>query len=526
MGLLFSMATISCTIKPGANAGKPLSAEKGNTVANQAFIRTREVISYPPNSGYWNEMAPDVKHRHFIPYWSEPQLRRHMEMLKAFGFNSIQISITPQAANNAGVDQQEWVTRTRFLCRAARELGMSVSQFIWGTCVSNDQRGYRNLDWHKPEDRARLEEEYRRAAEFAPYVERVITHWNDPGGPACKDCTTDTVVEMHNAILAAFRAQNPRVRGALSTWFMRPGQLWPGYEGPGKLALHPKLDRDTDIALGLMNYGADGASPDFAAKLKVDDLQEIMAARRQAGVWGWYTTDVEILPSLHVHTGLLQNYFRNLPEQTRTMVSWHSLDDNCHGLNMQNLYVAGKLMQDPTLDAGKLLDEFARGFVGPSNAAALAAALRAVEQARTRSRRYEIEVEDPADRLHAEKKDRRTLPPVWLNETGLAVDAALRGLETVTLDPGFRTVWPVTMEPAEYLAELKAHLAAIRQMVSFLAGVDKIKRMKADGASAEELRQAVDALPQVTYDPAHTAGLEPAAYRQKLASVKKLVEQK
>ena len=116
--------------------------------------------------------------------------------------------------------------------------------------------------------------------------------------------------------------------------------------------------------LGLMNYGADGDNLDFAGELKAAELEGVAAAGRQAGVWGWYTADNEINPALHVRTAVLQNYFRSLPPGTRTQLAWHSLDDNFPGLSMQNLYVAGKLMQDPSLDAQELLEEFCRGIRG------------------------------------------------------------------------------------------------------------------------------------------------------------------
>ena len=235
---------------------------------------------------------------------------------------------------------------------------------------------------------------------------------------------------------------------------------------------------------------------------------------------GWYTTDNEINPGLHVRTAVLQQYFRNLPPAARQHLAWHSIDDNFAGLNMQNLYVAGKLMQDPSLDAGTLLAEFVHGFVGAANAPAVTAALRAIELARTRSLLYHATVED-AVAPEGARNVHKTLPAAWLDETTSAVEAAIAGLHSVTLPPDFQPAWPVTMEPAEYLRELQAHLAAIRQMLAFLHGVRDIERLQAGGATAEELEAAINALPTVEYDPAHTAGLEAQVYQQQLAALKK-----
>jgi hypothetical protein len=227
------------------------------------------------------------------------------------------------------------------------------------------------------------------------------------------------------------------------------------------------------------------------------------------------------MASMFVRTEVMQNYFRNLPPQVRTKLEWHIIDDNFSGLNMQNLYVAGKLMQDPSLDAQKLLEEFSRGFVGEANAPAVTAALRAIEQARTRSLLYNAKVEDALAPASGAKGT--PLPPRWLDDATTAVDAAIAGMKTVKLAPDFKTAWPVTMEPAEYLGELNAHLEAIRQMLAFLKGAHAVEKMQAAGAPADKLEAAVASLPKVVYDPAHTAGLEAGIYQQKLAALKKAV---
>jgi hypothetical protein len=117
----------------------------------------------------------------------------------------------------------------------------------------------------------------------------------------------------------------------------------------------------------------------------------------------------------------------------------------------------------------------------------------------------------------------RSVPTTWLDNTAAIVDAAASGLKTVKLAPGFKTAWPVTMEPAEYLGELQAHLEAIRQMLAFLKGARAVERLKAAGTPVDKLEAAINALPKVIYDPAHTAGLEASVYSEKLAALKKSV---
>jgi len=502
------------------------------------FIRIREVISSTPWGGWVKESMPlELRQRMFIPFWSEARLRRHFEMLKAFGFNSIQVTV-PTVALWCGADLESWRQRQLFMLKTARELGMSTSQFVWGAALADPARKgsgmletqqVSELDWRKPVDRARLEAWYRDQAECAPYVDRIITHWVDPGYE--QEGGIDTVIEMHNVIMGIYREKNPGIHGCLSAWFMDNfvGKRYPGYTDEGVLAANKMLDRDSGVALGRFSYGCDGHNTvgcnsgatlaDRESRVSGEILSAIAAAGRQAGVWGWYTTDNEINPALHVRTEVMQNYFRNLPPQARTQLAWHSVDDNFAGLNMQNLYVAGKLMQDPSLDARALLDEFCHGFVGEGNAPTVATALRAIEQARTRSLLYNARVEDALAPVSGAKG---TPPPTsWLDDTSKAVDAAIAGMKTVKLSPDFKTAWPVTMEPGEYLPELNAHLEAIRQMLAFLKGLCEVEKLQANGASKEKIEAAIAALPAVIYDPAHTAGLEAGIYKQKLAALKK-----
>ena len=458
------------------------SQETGKGDSN-AFIRVREVISFCPNAAYWLQLSPELKKKYFMANWSEEHLRRHLEMLKAFGFNSIQVGANPIMALYGGADPKVWRRHLIAMCRMAHEMGMTVSQCIWGSAVSDQQNNQwdfscRAMDWHQPADRLRLEAWYRDHAELAPDVDRVITHWGDPGGSANKQCDIGTAIEMHNAILKIFRAVNPKIRGAFSLWsFDWDEPSWPGFVGVGSFAANPALDPNRDFALGPSSGLAVGIGVVPYSVLKPADLDAITASGRRVGVWGWYITDDEIEPSMHVRTSLLQNYFRNLPAKTHTALAWHSVDDNCAGLNMQNLYVAGHLMRDPTLDAQKLLDEFVRGLVGESNAAAVAAGLRAIEQTRTRSRCYDYCAEDSTtpDVTRKDLNPRLTLPKDWLDTSIATVNAAIEGLKTVHLAPGFRTAWPVTMEPADYVDELKVHLEAIQKMLGFLKGVEKIE---------------------------------------------------
>ena len=89
----------------------------------EPFIRTREIISSTPWGGWVkSDMPLELRQRMFLPFWSESRLRRHLEMLKAFGFNSIQITV-PTVALWCGADLESWRQRQLFMLKIARELG-------------------------------------------------------------------------------------------------------------------------------------------------------------------------------------------------------------------------------------------------------------------------------------------------------------------------------------------------------------------------------------------------------------------
>jgi hypothetical protein len=118
-------------------------------------------------------------------------------------------------------------------------------------------------------------------------------------------------------------------------------------------------------------------------------------------------------------------------------------------------------------------------------------------------------------------KDPKGLPLEWVRDNLSNVERAIRDLADVSVDPDFKPSLPLTLSPAEFLAELRAHLDAIRRHLIFLGETEKVAQLRQQNAAVERIRAAVDALPRVEYDPAHTAGLESWIYRQKLASLRK-----
>lgn len=106
---------------------------------------------------------------------------------------------------------------------------MSSTLFVWGNAISSldpkASNSHPHYDWHKASDREALLGEWERSANvIGAKVDRVSTHWCDPGGAitGCPDCSIHTAVEMHNAIMETFHRVNPRIQGYFSNWMLFP----------------------------------------------------------------------------------------------------------------------------------------------------------------------------------------------------------------------------------------------------------------------------------------------------------------
>lgn len=488
----------------------------------QPFIKRREVTMCCPWSDYWLKEVPQpIKAKVCHELWSPEALSRYLDMLQAFGFNSIQIADATQAYNSTGVTPDELRARDLHLLKAARERGMTATWFLWSNvCYDPKARDPRSpmtrfqQCWHDPAEQAILADYYRYQAQYAPYVDHLVTHWADPGGgkEGCQQCNYRGALELHNAIQAIFRERNPQIRTTFSTWMLLSSgwNRWPGLNLDS--ILHSGiLAADAGVAIGLMNGGADGRRLDWAGELKREEVEAIRATGRMAGIWGWYTTDIEIHPSLQVHTGVLQNYFGSLVKPSGGWLDWHSVDDNCHGFNMPNLYVAGRLMQDPSADARVVLGEFLHQYFGAEIAPLMAAALLVVEKARTESMRYSTQTGDPSEELHLkEMRETRALTGTssWRQAVLAMAEEAGQRLEHAGICAGHTPPFPTPITPADYLEEIKAHLRAIAQLMRFLLQADLVWQQIHKKAAPEIVKAALARLPEVENSSAHLVHLE------------------
>ena len=136
--------------------------------------------------------------------WSDERLRIYAEQLWLLGFNSIEVC---EIRGYRGVftDEQlknEITPKIRVFAKACRDNGMQVSLFIWGQSIFKEGD---NLCWNAPEERKRMQSEYRRLARtYGDLTDHVVVHVGDPGGCTRNGCDAYKVTqELAAFILAA-----------------------------------------------------------------------------------------------------------------------------------------------------------------------------------------------------------------------------------------------------------------------------------------------------------------------------------
>ena len=486
----------------------------------QAFLKIREVTLGDasivamedflcPLEGRQHSVTETIFRKYEPPNWDLARLRTYVDMLRAFGFNSIQLYDQWESYVDAGwgidstgwpkvsddgwkVEPRDWAQKVDAVADYAHTKGLRTTLFVWGNTGFDFRTN--EIFWRLcPNVRAErevLERHWDHQAAHAPHFDHFITHWGDPGGCNRNGCTIETAQHLHNEIVERFRTHNPEIESTFSLWMLDSPRfgIWPGYEGPKTVLDSGILPDDVMVCV----HG----EPD---KLDFDQVREIVRAGRKAGVWGWYTADNEIYPSLHVRTSALKKHFSSLPGEAHEMLSWYSIDSNNHGLNLHNLYVAAELMRDPKADVERTVGEFITGAFGGENVERVRKLFSAIE----------------------------TIRPMWPNTYGdsppdvkLAREAHSLARD-ITIPDGFQPAFPVTLSPRELADELLAQTEVIVEFAEFSAAAADVNKLKEQGASAERLAAAVAKLPSVKRPTEWMTNLEYCRYLAILDGLKK-----
>jgi hypothetical protein len=480
---------------------------------DKPFIKIREVTwgdPHPVHASWIPYFTDTIYEKYAVGNWDIARLRTYVDMLKAFGFNSLQLYDIWQRYFDAGwrihpeewsgwpkewpkrADPRDWPEKMDAVADYARSIGLRTSLFIWGSTPfdhrTNTILPYCSLDPGNPADMKVLRCYWDKLAEHAPHFDNIVTHWADPGGGKGDACTIETAMRFHNEIVQRFRKKNPNIQSTFSLWRLHDSKQmnWSGYKDVHTILDAGILPDDVMIAL-------DGLS----GKIDIGAAEAIAKAGRKVGVWGWYLADMETRPSLNLSANRLGEAFGKLPPKMHDLIDWYSVDATTHTLNMQNLYIAGRLMRDPTVGAQTAQREFIVGAFGAQNVGTVEKVFRGIRSTRG-------------------IWGHGTLSPANLP---VAREAHKLALE-ITIPEGFEPAFPMVISPRQLAKELVAQTEAIVEIYEFHIAVDKVKQMREEGAGSDKIKAAIENLPEVKTPTEWLTNLEYVSYLKKLKEIK------
>jgi len=327
---------------------------------NNPWIKEREanlcIWKVDQNRGYISNMNTSL-FADFMSY-SQRQIGEYVKMMKTCGFTGIQVTDMCSAWRPAG----SWECvhdKLRILADELHKNGMKFTVWCWAAEFTahgwhDDEVRYANTDPEKgayedPQVFKALDKYYDIYAELAPYADRVIAHFFDPGN------VTDvpSILKFARLLFDKFKKVNPDVKIGIDTW--------------GSPDSFPQDLVDAgfnDIMLMELPF-----LPIWRKEGKRAAFREgVKKLGCELGSWGWYTCEMEIdqMPMMFVNNRVLSDVYHHTIEQgDHVMIpTYWSEMDSYHLLNFFSMYASGHLLTNPDADPDELLRESAALVVG------------------------------------------------------------------------------------------------------------------------------------------------------------------
>ena len=369
------------------------------------FFKTRSVSLF----NIWR-VPVDVIRQCNLESWPKEKVQQSIDTYDAFGYNAVE---THDRFHEDflkavyGITRAEWREKVYALCDRAHEDGMTVFLRQWGNSVALPVKelkggytpfGFDNLAPDIPEERKRWETEIRdyTSKNYASHVDHLIGHWADAGGVhQGSSATVKDSMLLHNELVAAFRAINPKIDSTFNLWGManpRGKRGWPGYDDHRSICDAGILPKDVAIAQTTRARSIGYSEQETA---------DIIASGHPAAVWTWRRPTPRCARRLrpsHPHPRRRWRLFSQSAGFGPTAgLAQHRR--NHHGLaNDVNYYIVGKLMWDPKTDVDAALNKYCALVFGKANASAMAEAFDTIEMARHIERQVSDEmVAHPAE---------------------------------------------------------------------------------------------------------------------------------
>ncbi len=441
-------------------------------VEKLAWIPEREASLCPWESNgvrgdYMNSQAALQPN---IYRYSQRQMAAYMRMLRQMGFTGVQFIDSCYSWHLYGSAEAFHDALIRMM-RAAREAGLKTSLWVWAAffgghawcdpeAVYEPETGCSAFT--DPKVRTCFEKYYDLYAELAPYTDRLIGHYFDPG--LLKK--NEDIIAYFKLLAGKFRAVNRNVELCVDTWGCPKG--------------YPEALAESDIGECLiLEQPSPSAWPgDSRSKFR----QQLKNNGFQVGMWGWYTCEYETdqRASMYVNGHVLKDRYlaiRAEGDHVLKPVYWSEMDAG-HLYNIFSLYAAAQLLIDPERDPDELLRECVNKIWQGDISEGMYRALKTIEDIRSGDRweTYWWTCADyrwgTGDNASDQKRIEDGL--IWVKKAAEDRDA-----ESVKLSLPFAP-W--------VLAKLiLPHLEQMRLLCSFKDGLAKLEEKRCAGTKADEL---------------------------------------
>ena len=449
---------------------------------NEPWIAEREATlctwKFDYDRGYISNMSVSLINDFMC--LSVRQLNSYARMIKECGFTGIQVMDICSAWRASG-SWENVHDKIKLLSGACHSIGLNFTVWVWAAEFSghgwNDPEAeYTSADpakkaWEDERVLKTFNKYYDIYADLAPYVDRVIAHFFDPGNLT----DIESIIYFVKLIAAKFRDKNPDVKIAVDTWGCP--------EGYPEALVSAGMN---DVMLMELPFLPVWREPGKRAKFR-EGVKKLGCG---LGSWDWYTSDMEIdqLAMMTVNCRVIKDVFgqtRLQGDQVMVPQYWSEID-SYHILNFFSLYAAGHLLIDPEADPDKLLRDAAAAITGANaeDIDRLTGVLEVIRDARS------------GDNWNS----------YWWTEPGYVlknydhdsilsrIDKAIASLEALIKrpEPEDGISFPVSRRQLYKL--ILPHLFQIKQYAEFSKELSELETMSRSGAGREELQNKINAL--------------------------------
>lgn len=403
--------------------------------------------------------------------FSKGQLSKYVDMYDWFGFSGAQLLEVAYTYNSFGSVEafHDW---QKTMMSLLRENGQEVSVWVWAAQFT----GYGWKDpsvVYSPQDgktafedtdvRRSFEKYYDYYAELAPYADRFIAHFYDPGMLS----EWDDVADYAHLLESKLKVKNPKLEMGIDCW---------AASGEYLIALANKGFKDY-----LMLPVA------YPQKFPGDSREKFHEEAKKLGVrlgiWGWYTTEYETdqFASMFVNAMLLKDFYtkmRNGALKVKPVEYWSEMEAS-HIANIYTMYASAQLLWNPDRDPHEILAEITDIIWGPSNGPKVLRTLELIQDVRTGPNWSTYWWTLPTRRLGTENPE----------EDLKRAEECLSALQNMKTDPDFVVKIPLPYEPEVLVEVMLPHLEQIKLYSQFRIKIDNLRQAAANGTKKEELEK-------------------------------------